>query len=156
MSVKYSAEDAKSLREHVPQNDDRDSGVSGVAPAPESRLYRPDVDTSGIDERKLMRRIDWHVVPYLGLLYLLNFLDRGAIGNARVIIVTSILAVGREFDLLIMIMMQLYNMEKELHITDKQYLIALTVFFFPYSLLEVSVFVISSLYLLLRSIVAVL
>ena len=47
-------------------------------------VYRPDVDTSGIDERKLMRRIDWHVVPWLAVLYLLNFLDRGSIGNAKV------------------------------------------------------------------------
>ena len=38
----------------------------------------------GVDERRLMRRIDWHVVPWLALLYLLNFLDRGNIGNARV------------------------------------------------------------------------
>lgn len=48
------------------------------------QLYRPEVDVSHIDERKLMRRIDWHVVPWLALLYLLNFLDRGNIGNARV------------------------------------------------------------------------
>lgn len=47
-------------------------------------VYRPEVDTSGIDEKKLMRRIDWHVVPWLALLYLLNFLDRGSIGNAKV------------------------------------------------------------------------
>lgn len=33
---------------------------------------------------------------------------------------------------------QLYNMQNDLHITDKQYLIALTVFFFPYALFEVS------------------
>ena len=32
---------------------------------------------------------------------------------------------------------QLYNMQNDLHITDTQYLIALTVFFFPYSLFEV-------------------
>ena len=37
-----------------------------------------------IDKRKLLRKIDWHVVPWLALLYLLNFLDRGNIGNARV------------------------------------------------------------------------
>lgn len=29
-------------------------------------------------------------------------------------------------------------MEADLHITDKQYLMALTVFFFPYALFEVS------------------
>ena len=47
-------------------------------------VYCPDVDTSSIDERKLMRKIDWHVVPWLAVLYLLNFLDRGSIGNAKV------------------------------------------------------------------------
>lgn len=47
-------------------------------------VYRPDVDTSNVDERRLIRRIDWHVVPWLAVLYLLNFLDRGSIGNAKV------------------------------------------------------------------------
>lgn len=47
-------------------------------------VFRPEVDISGVDEKRLMRRIDWHVVPWLAVLYLLNFLDRGNIGNARV------------------------------------------------------------------------
>ena len=47
-------------------------------------LYHPDVDTSTIDERRLLRKIDLRVVPWLAVLYLLNFLDRGNIGNARV------------------------------------------------------------------------
>lgn len=47
-------------------------------------VYLPEVDTSGIDERRVLRKIDWHVVPWLAVLYLLNFLDRGNIGNARV------------------------------------------------------------------------
>ena len=55
-----------------------------ITAVPETPIYRPDVDTSGIDERKLLRKIDWHVVPWLSVLYLLNFLDRGNIGNARV------------------------------------------------------------------------
>lgn len=47
-------------------------------------VFRPEVDTSGIDERRVLRKIDWHVVPWLAVLYLLSFLDRGSIGNARV------------------------------------------------------------------------
>ena len=43
---------------------------------------------SSIDERKLLRKIDLHVVPWLALLYLLNFLDRGSIGNARVNVIS--------------------------------------------------------------------
>ena len=63
----------------------RDSAVIEEAVSIDGpKLYRPDVDVSSIDERKLMRRIDWHVVPWLAVLYLLNFLDRGNIGNARV------------------------------------------------------------------------
>ncbi|KAF8846262.1 MFS general substrate transporter [Paxillus ammoniavirescens] len=76
-------------------------------------LYQPEVDTSEVDERKLLRKMDVRIVPWLGMLYLLNFLDRGAIGNAK-----------------------LYGLEVDLHISDKQYLIALTVFFFPYALFE--------------------
>lgn len=37
-----------------------------------------------IDERKLIRKIDLHIIPWLALVYLLNFLDRGSIGNAKV------------------------------------------------------------------------
>lgn len=35
--------------------------------------------------------------------------------------------------------MQLYHMEKDLHITDQEYLIALTIFFFSYAIFEVRV-----------------
>ncbi|KAJ3721532.1 MFS general substrate transporter [Lentinula raphanica] len=78
-------------------------------------LYRPDVDTNGVDEQKLMRRIDLHVIPWLAMLYFLNFMDRGNIGNAK-----------------------LYGMTTNIDhpISDTQYLIALTVYFFPYALLE--------------------
>ena len=47
-------------------------------------IYRPDIDTSKVDEQKLMRRVDVHIIPWLTFVYLLNFLDRGSIGNAKV------------------------------------------------------------------------
>jgi MFS family permease len=72
------------------------------------------LDVSQVDERKLVRKIDLHLIPWLSLLYLLSFLDRTSIGNAK-----------------------LYGLEKSLHLTDKQYLFALTIFFFPYALFEV-------------------
>ena len=40
----------------------------------------------GFDEKmtaKLVRKIDWYLVPFLSLLYLLSYLDRTNIGNAR-------------------------------------------------------------------------
>src|SRR6267154_1691165 len=47
-------------------------------------LYCPEVDISAIDPHKLKRKIDIQLLPWLTLLYLMNFLDRGSIGNARV------------------------------------------------------------------------
>ena len=46
--------------------------------------FNADVDTSSVDERKLIRRLDITLIPWLSLLYLLSFLDRASIGNARV------------------------------------------------------------------------
>ena len=36
---------------------------------------------------------------------------------------------------------KLYGLETDLNITDNQYLIALTVFFFPYAIFEVCIFI---------------
>ena len=47
-------------------------------------VYNPHVDVSGIDEAKLIRKIDWRLLPWLSFLYLLSFLDRTSIGNAKV------------------------------------------------------------------------
>ncbi|KAF8159420.1 MFS general substrate transporter [Crassisporium funariophilum] len=77
-------------------------------------VYNADVDTSGVDERKLLRKMDLALIPWLSFLYLLSFLDRTSIGNAK-----------------------LYNLEKDLHMTDNQYLLSLTIFFFSYAIFEV-------------------
>jgi len=47
-------------------------------------VYNPHVDVSGVDEAKLLRKIDWRLLPWLSFLYLLSFLDRTSIGNAKV------------------------------------------------------------------------
>jgi len=44
-------------------------------------IYNPGVDTSGVDERKIMRKVDLALIPWLSLLYLLSFLDRTSIGK---------------------------------------------------------------------------
>lgn len=41
-------------------------------------------DTSGVDPKKVLLKMDLHLIPMLALLYLLSFLDRGNIGNARI------------------------------------------------------------------------
>ncbi|KAI6041325.1 major facilitator superfamily domain-containing protein [Pisolithus marmoratus] len=79
-----------------------------------SQLYNPHVDVSSVDERALIRKIDMRTIPWLSFLYLLCFLDRTSIGNAK-----------------------LYNMETALHLTDTQYLLCLTIFFVSYAIFEV-------------------
>jgi hypothetical protein len=44
-------------------------------------IYNAHVDVSQVDERKLMRKIDMTLIPWLSLLYLLSFLDRTSIGK---------------------------------------------------------------------------
>lgn len=41
-------------------------------------------DTSEVDPRKVLLKMDLHLIPMLALLYLLSFLDRGNIGNANI------------------------------------------------------------------------
>ena len=66
-------------------------------------------------ERKLMRNIDLRVMPFLCILYLLAFLDRVNIANARS-----------------------FGLQKDLHLTkDLQYNTALTIFFVPYIVFEI-------------------
>ena len=55
-----------------------------VAEKGETPLYNAHIDVSGVDERKLLRKLDLYLVPWLSLLCLLSYLDRTSIGNAKV------------------------------------------------------------------------
>jgi hypothetical protein len=37
-----------------------------------------------VAEKKLLRKLDWKLIPWLCLLYLISFLDRTNIGNAKI------------------------------------------------------------------------
>ncbi|KAH7096100.1 putative MFS nicotinic acid transporter Tna1 [Auriculariales sp. MPI-PUGE-AT-0066] len=74
----------------------------------------PDTFLSPEEERKLKRKIDLRIVPYFSLLYLLSFLDRVNIGQARTA-----------------------SLEKDLNLSNHQYQIALTVFFASYVFFEI-------------------
>jgi len=65
-------------------------------------------------ESKLMRKIDFRVIPFLCILYLLAFLDRVNIGNAKS-----------------------FGLVKELNLVNVQYNTALTMFFIPYVIFEI-------------------
>ena len=100
----------------------------------QSGLYNAHIDVSGVDEKKLLRKLDWWLVPWLSFLYLLSFLDRTSIGNAKVCPYC-----GQSVNIALT-KAQLYGLEKDLGINDTQYNIALTIFFFSYSIFEVSTY----------------
>lgn len=75
-----------------------------------------DVDPNdyGVDEKKLIRKLDWRLLPGVSVLYLLSFLDRSNVANAK-----------------------LDGLTKSLHMTGNEYLTGLTIFFIGYISLEV-------------------
>ncbi|KAJ9389442.1 hypothetical protein DTO063F5_1935 [Paecilomyces variotii] len=80
-------------------------------------IIRSDESLSSIDptaDKRLLRKCDLHILPVLMLLYLMSFMDRINIGNAK-----------------------LQGLEKDLNMFGNDYNIALFVFFIPYILCEV-------------------
>ncbi|KAI0973552.1 DNA-repair protein rad2 [Xylaria arbuscula] len=67
----------------------------------------------GVDEKKLVRKLDWHLTPLVMLLYTFSFLDRVNIGNAR-----------------------LYGLEEDLGLTPNQFQIAVSIVFVTYIIFE--------------------
>lgn len=97
----------------------KDKTVAVVEPyssndSTKSASVNEEEDFSDIDEKKLLRRIDFHIVPVFTLLYLLSFLDRGNIGNAKI-----------------------EGLAEDLNLTGNQYNICLTIFFIFYASLEI-------------------
>ncbi|KAJ5088906.1 hypothetical protein N7456_012522 [Penicillium angulare] len=64
--------------------------------------------------KKIIRKIDMRLIPMLAILYLISYLDRANIGNAKIL-----------------------GLSEDLNLTGLQYNIALSIFFIPYVLLEV-------------------
>ncbi|KAH7131754.1 major facilitator superfamily domain-containing protein [Dactylonectria estremocensis] len=71
-------------------------------------------DFSGAKHNNLMSKLDAHLISIIAPLYLLAYIDRGNIGNAR-----------------------LAGLERDLDLNDKQYNAALTIFFVSYCVFEV-------------------
>jgi hypothetical protein len=44
----------------------------------------PETQDDDKETKRIMRKIDWRILPICSLLYLFSFLDRTAIGNAKV------------------------------------------------------------------------
>ncbi|KAJ7761116.1 MFS general substrate transporter [Mycena metata] len=101
MDTKSSVENAE-LSNSSPGSLAPDSGMA------ESSLPPPPTLTVE-EERKLWRKIDLRLMPILSLMYLVSFLDRSNIGNAR-----------------------LQGLDTQLDLTGNKFNIALTMFFIPY------------------------
>ncbi|KAH6971703.1 major facilitator superfamily domain-containing protein [Ilyonectria sp. MPI-CAGE-AT-0026] len=76
---------------------------------------RNDVDVETAEaERRLVRKLDLHIIPLIMALYLFSFLDRVNIGNAR-----------------------LYKLEEDLGLSSQQFQISVSILFVTYLLFEV-------------------
>lgn len=85
-----------------------------------------------VDTAKVLRKIDWRLLPVLSFLYLLAFLDRSNLGNAKVAGLADDLALtGTQFNLAATVWLYLLQFESIPRLTASQ------VFFFPYCLLEI-------------------
>ncbi|KFY04914.1 hypothetical protein O988_00414 [Pseudogymnoascus sp. VKM F-3808] len=67
-----------------------------------------------METKRILRKVDLRLLPCLTLLYLLSFLDRGNMGNARTL-----------------------GMQDDLGLSGTQWNICLTIFFFPYCAFEI-------------------
>ncbi|KAJ3743662.1 MFS general substrate transporter [Lentinula detonsa] len=102
-------------------------------------LYNEHIDVSGVDERKLLRKIDIALIPWLSLLYLLSFLDRTSIGNAKLYNLEKDLNITGKFSSCSLYTEEFFEAITDLTTLDTQYLLALTIFFFrhDYAIFEV-------------------
>lgn len=90
-------------------NSDLDLGNKDVAPKTSNEHV-----FEGINERSLVRKLDRILLPALTLLYLLSFLDRSNVGNARIEGLTT-----------------------DINMTGDEYLTGLTLYFIGYVLFEI-------------------
>jgi hypothetical protein len=73
-----------------------------------------EIDGGTVNEKALLRKIDWRLLPAVGILYLLSFLDRSNVGNAKI-----------------------EGLTDDLGMTGNQYLTGLTLYFIGYVIFEV-------------------
>ncbi|ODV65149.1 MFS general substrate transporter [Hyphopichia burtonii NRRL Y-1933] len=89
-----------------------EDGYSPDASKIESVVEEPDF--SDIDQKKLIRKLDFRLMPLFTVLYLISFLDRGNIGAAKI-----------------------EGLAEDLHLKGNEYNICLTVFFIFYATFEI-------------------
>ncbi|KAF1939855.1 MFS general substrate transporter [Clathrospora elynae] len=93
---------------------DAEEERSRIDALPQSPNSIPTPSFAHLDEKAVLRKMDLRLLPTLSLLYLLSFLDRGNIGNAKI-----------------------EGLTEDLNMSGSQYNWCLTVFFFTYSVFEI-------------------
>ncbi|ODQ51705.1 MFS general substrate transporter [Saitoella complicata NRRL Y-17804] len=102
------ADTEKNYSQHI-EYTSKEGGIS-PQPAEITEYVEPPLEV----QRKLLRKIDLRILPVMALLYLFSFLDRTNIGNAKI-----------------------DGLVDELKLTNMQYNLCLTVFFFTYAAFEI-------------------
>lgn len=95
-------------------SDDKHDIVVGLEPESTSDSDHHSMDLVRKFDRELTRKIDLHVVPILLIMFLLAYLDRSNLGNARI-----------------------EGLEQELHMKGTDYNVASMIFYLSYVLFEV-------------------
>jgi sugar phosphate permease len=90
--------------------DDHEADTPGASTASASDV---EAVPGEIDEKRLLRILDLRLLPAVSILYLLSFLDRSNVANAR-----------------------LEGLTADLHMTGNEYLTGLTLYFIGYVLFE--------------------
>lgn len=85
----------------------------------------------GINEKALLRKLDYRLLPPLTLLYLLSFLDRSNVGNARLEGMTE------DINMCTFLVCFTYRSRANWYIAGNQYLTGLTLYFIGYVLFEI-------------------
>ncbi|KAI0593260.1 major facilitator superfamily transporter [Biscogniauxia sp. FL1348] len=101
---------SESRDSQLEQDGSQVGAIHGLPPDPDASL--PPQERERI-ERQLVRRLDWILIPWLCILYLLAFLDRTNIGNAKVA-----------------------GLSQDLHLQSWEYNATLTIFFVSYAVFE--------------------
>lgn len=89
MADKSHFADKENALQHAPLTSSRASIGVGQAVNPRNTLIDIEFQVANpafasIDERAVLRKMDVRLIPMLAMLYLMSFLDRGNIGNAKI------------------------------------------------------------------------
>ncbi|KAG8969479.1 hypothetical protein FRC03_002755 [Tulasnella sp. 419] len=107
-----------------PDTNSLSSGPDEKGPLPDQEVattsdvelaaFGTSVQYSQDEERQLVKKLDWRIMPLVTILYLANFIDRTNVGNAKVA-----------------------GLSKDLGLVGNQYNIGLSIFYIMYALSEV-------------------